>query len=236
MAEKTEGRGPSATTVVAMVVASIALLAGVGMVLTGGAVLALDAFARDDDGYLTSPSEDFESEGFAVTAEEIDLSTDPADWAPEELLGTTRITAESADGQPLFLGVAPSVKADAYLDGVSHSELDEIQNGGPQYEERAGARKPYLPARSDIWVAQASGTGQQTLDWDAESGIWSIVVMNEDASPGVAFEAKAGVELDWLVWAGLGLLLLGVVFTVSAGIAIFFLMRHRPAKAEPVGP
>jgi hypothetical protein len=225
----------SATTVVAMILASFGLLIGIGMVLAGGAVIAVDSFARDDDGYLTSPAEDFESRGYAVTTAEIDLSTDPADWAPEEILGTTRITATGRDGA-LFLGVAPSQEVANYLAGVPHSELDDIDNGDATYRQRGGARKPVPPSRADIWVSQASGAGPQTLDWDAESGIWSIVVMNEDGSRGVAFEAKAGVRLDWLSWVGLCLFVLGLLVIAAAGIAVYFLMRTKPPKAAAAAP
>jgi hypothetical protein len=215
-----------------MTVASLAVLAGLGMMIGGGGILAIDTFARDDDGFLSSPTEEFETEGYAVTAEDIDLSTDPAGWVPEELLGTTRITAEGSTAQHIFVGIGQSADVDTYLNRVAHSELDEVENGTPTYLEREGSRRPGPPARSDIWVASSTGDGPRILDWDAESGIWSVVVMNEDGGAGVAFDAKAGARLDWLTWAGLGLLLLGLVITVSGGIAIYFLVGREPR----VGP
>jgi hypothetical protein len=212
-----------------MVVASFALLAAIAMAVAGCAVLALDSFARDDDGFLNSPTEEFQAPGYAVTAEDIDLSTDPVSWVPEELLGETRITAESLGSGGIFVGIAPAAKADVYLRGVRHSEVREIRNGAPRYAERQGFRRPGPPTRSEIWVASSAGVGPQAVDWEAESGVWSVVVMNENGRAGMDFEAKAGAELGWLTWAGLALLAGGLLLGIGGGVAVYFLVGRSPA-------
>lgn len=223
---KARAREPRALTVIGMVLSGLALLVGIAMLIAGIAAVGVDAFGRDDDGFLTSPAEDFQSQGFAVTAERIDLSTGPADWAPEDVLGTTRVTAEGLTGDALFVGIARSDDVDAYLSGVAHSEVEGFTENEVDYTDHLGRLRPADPAREDFWVAQSSGSGPQTVEWDAESGVWSVVVMNESARPGVAFEAKAGVELDWLAEAGVILLVVGFLVTVSGGLASFFLIRY----------
>lgn len=223
-------KGWSGGRIVAMIVASIVALIGVGLLLGGGAMLAVDGLARDDDGYLTSPSEDLETGSFAITAEDIDLSTDPAGWAPTELLGTARVTV-TGDGDT-FIGVAPADKLDAYLRGVAHSELEEIHNGNPRYTDAAGGRPPGRPGAQDFWVASSEGSGEQYVDWDAESGVWSVAVMNADGSRNVTVEAKAGVELNWLGWAGLIGLVVGLLITAAAIILIIVISRGASAHSR----
>jgi hypothetical protein len=223
-------KGWSTGRIVAMIVASIVALIGVGFALGGAALLAVDGFARDDDGFLTSPREDLESGSFAITAEEIDLTTDPAGWAPRELLGTARVTVSGSSD--MFIGIAPADELNAYLQGVAHSELEEIENGEPRYTDAAGGRPPGRPGAEDFWVASSSGPGEQYVDWDAESGVWSVAVMNADGSRNVAVEAKAGVELDWLGWAGLIALILGLLITAAAIILIIVISRGATAHAK----
>ena len=233
--QKLSEKGWSAGRVVAMIVASIVALIGVGLAFGGGALLAVDGRARDDDGYLTSPSEDLETGSFAITAEEIDLSTDPAGWAPRELLGTARVTVDGSNDT--FIGIAPADKLNAYLRGVAHSELEEINDGDPQYADAAGGPPRGRPGAQDFWVASSEGPGEQYVDWDAESGVWSVAVMNADGSRNVAVEAKAGVELGWLGWAGAVALIVGLLITAAAIILIIVISRgataHSRAAKEP---
>lgn len=225
-------KGWSGGRIVAMIVASVVALIGVGLAFGGAAMLAVDGLARDDEGYLTSPSEDLETGSFAITAEEIDLSTDPADWAPRELLGTARVTVSGAGDT--FIGVAPADKLNAYLDGVAHSELEDIHNGNPRYADAAGGPPDGRPGAQDFWVASSEGPGEQYVDWDAESGVWSVAVMNADGSRNINVEAKAGVELDWLGWAGLTALVVGLLITAAAIILIVVISRGATAHAKAI--
>lgn len=218
---------------IGLVFASLAILVGIVAFLAGTAMVALDAFARDDDGYLTSPAESFESDGFAVVAGDIDLSTDPADWAPSEVLGTARIAVEGDGQRPLFAGIGTSADVNEYLAGVSYDVVEDIETSGPVYSPRAGARRPGPPTRQDFWVVSSAGEGRQVLDWEAESGVWSLVVMNETGAPRIAFTAEAGVEIDWLGGAGLVALILGIIVGGTGLIA--FVLIVRASRAQP-GP
>jgi hypothetical protein len=58
--------------------------------------------------------------------------------------------------------------------------------------------------------------------------VWlRAVVMNGDATRGVSAELSIGAELDSMLWIGLGLLGVGVLFAVGSGLAITAGVRHR---------
>jgi hypothetical protein len=50
--------------------------------------------------------------------------------------------------------------------------------------------------------------------------------MNADASRGIDLEADAGIKLDWAIWAGLGIFVVGLLMTVGAVIVILLIGRR----------
>ena len=56
-----------------------------------------------------------------------------------------------------------------------------------------------------------AGIGAQELEWELEEGAVSFVVMNEDASDGLAIDAVAGVRVPLIGPVGVGLLIGGGV-------------------------
>ena len=78
----------------------VALLAA-GLLAAGGTLLWADLTQRDDDGFLTTPTELFTSDSFAITSDSIDLfeADTHGDWVLSEgVLGEVRITGENAQG------------------------------------------------------------------------------------------------------------------------------------------
>src|SRR4029453_17198201 len=100
-----------------------------------------------------------------------------------DLLGTVRIRSESE--RPVFVGSAREADVADYLDGVEHAVVTEIGEE-PEYSERQGDAPEGPPADQTFWAASATGAGEQTLEWEPEDGSWNVVVMNADASRGVA--------------------------------------------------
>ena len=219
----------SAGRVIGMVFASIGGLIGIALLVGGGAVVAAHLFARDDDGYYTSDREQLESATYAITSEEIDLGADADDWAPEGLLGEVRIRVES--DTPIFIGIGPDVDVARYLGRVAYDELTDFDDGEAQFDLHQGARPRTPPGEQDFWVAEADGSGEQALTWDADFGRWTMVAMNADAARDVTIAADAGVKLDWAVWAGLGLLVVGLLMTAGAVAVIWIIGRRATAKA-----
>lgn len=219
----------TAGRVVAMVLTSIGGLIGLALVAGGIAILGAVAFGRDDDGYFTTDNERLESATYAITTGEIDLGVDADEWAPDDVLGNVRIEVEATD--PVFVGVGSDADVSRYLAGVAQDELIDFDDG-PEFELHQGERPPGPPGEEDFWVAQTEGSGAQTLNWDAGFGNWTALVMNADASRNVSVEAEAGVKLDWAVWAGLGILVAGLV--IGGGAVALILLIGRRASRDPV--
>src|SRR5262245_47038719 len=78
-----------------VVFGSIVALLGVALLGAGGTALWADRAERDDDGYLTTPTEPFETDAFAITSESIDLfeGGEGGEWLlTEGVLGKVRIS------------------------------------------------------------------------------------------------------------------------------------------------
>ena len=100
-------------------------------------------------------------------------------------------------------------------------------SGDPEYTSRAGGAPRSPPSAQTFWAESASGSGEQTVEWDPQDGRWRVVVMNADASRGVSSEISIGAELDSVLWIGIGLLGLGVLFAAASALAITGAVRRR---------
>jgi len=226
--------------VIGVVFASIGGLIGLALLVGGIAVLAAYVFDRDDDGYFTSDRKQLDSAAYAITTENIDLGVDEVDWAPDELLGNVRVQVEGK--KPVFVGIGSDVDVDRYLGDVAHDELIDFHGGDPELESHEGRAPRTPPGEQDFWVAKSEGSGAKALTWDAEFGRWTAVVMNADGTRGIDVEADAGVKLGWAIWAGLGMLVVGLLMSVGAVVVILLIgraSRTRPRAglgARDLGP
>jgi hypothetical protein len=179
----------------------------------------VDQTQRDDDGYLMSPTQDFASPTFAIVSKSADIGSEGGERALDAFLGDVRIRSESE--RPVFVGIGPAVDVDRYVARVAHDVVDDLDSDGdPEYARRPGGAPSAPPASQSFWVATAMGAGEQTLEWNPEDGDWRAVVMNADASRGVAADLSIGAELDAVLWIGIGLLAIGVLAAAGAALAI----------------
>lgn len=228
----------SARRVAMLIVGVVLVLLGFGTLVGGGGLLAAHATQRGADGYLTSPTYVVETEGYAVTAEEIHLGgPSPDDWVPWFPRFEARLNAEAADGGAVFVGVAPRAAVDDYLQGVAHAEVTRLGVLGPadiSYRDVAGGGSPAPPMVQGFWDASAQGPGLQRVDWRAEPGSWAVVVMNPDASTGIAVEASAAAEAGFLLPVAIVLIVVGIVFlALGAGVLVAAAASARGAAAAP---
>jgi hypothetical protein len=213
------------------ILGSILAVTGVGMLVGGGAATVIHLTQRDDDGFLTSPTEQVSSDGYAVTTEGIDLAGID-EWLVEQGVGRVRIRAESRL-RPAFVGIAHEADLDRYLADTAHDQLREIDPD--RYRSRDGGPPPTVPAQADIWVASAAGEGAQTIEWDARDGQWAVAVMNADGSRAVAADVSVGAKLAVLPWIGGGLLFLGLL-GVAVGGGLIGIAARGTAGAAPAVP
>ena len=150
-----ERSGGTAGRVVLIVVGVIAGIVAFALLVGGCALVAVDRTQRDDDGFLMSPSEDFSTATYAVVSESADLDTSGAEWALDTFLGTVRIRSDS-DERDVFVGIGPAADVDAYLDGVDHDEVTDLEDE-PNYDRVAGGAPQRRPVTSSSGPSRRRG-------------------------------------------------------------------------------
>src|SRR6266487_2236869 len=103
-----EGRAVLSTgRVILIVLGSIVALLGLGLAGGGGFLLWTDLTQRED-GYLTTPTEQFATSTYALTREKLEVDAGGSNWIwNDNWLGKVRIRAEGASSRPLFIGIGP---------------------------------------------------------------------------------------------------------------------------------
>jgi hypothetical protein len=222
-AQAPPAEGGGAGRIVLLVLGCIAALLALALLIGGCASVVVDRTQRDDDGFVMSPTEDFATATYAISSESADIDVDAPDWVLEDLVGTIRIRSES--DRPVFVGIARSGEIARYLGGVDHVVVAELGRE-PRYSGRPGGAPDGPPGEQTFWAASSTGAGEQTLDWKPEEGSWSAVLMNVDASRGVAADLSIGAELGALTWVGPVLLVAGGLLAVGAALMITFGVRR----------
>ena len=202
---------------------AVALIAGGALALWGDSL-------KDDDGYLKTDTERFHAGTRALATDNLDVDLGDADWLAEsDDLGKVKVTAESRDGKPLFVGIARTSDVEEYLAGVPYTTVDDVEVApfSADYTRHGGQRHPVSPEHAGIWEASSHGTGRQAIDWKVEDGDWSVVVMNADGSLGVDADISAGADipfLDDLGWSAIG----SGAFALIIGLGLIGLAVRRP--------
>ena len=126
---------------VLVILGSVLALLGAGLLAGGCGLLWADQTQRDDDGYLSTPTDRFDVSSYAIVSEPIDLveaDTEGLDWLlSDDVLGDVRLRAS---GDDLFIGVGPTRDVAAYLRGVEHHVLRDVDYHPfrARYDERGG--------------------------------------------------------------------------------------------------
>jgi hypothetical protein len=247
---RTPRSGWTAGPVVALVCGLLLAFVGLGALLAGAGLGVVHRAVRDD-GYVMTGRADASSLGYAVVLDDVRFdgwtgNGNGSGWGMRggmgaRMLGTVRLTVTGTDpATPVFVGIARSVDAQAYLAGVAHSVVTPLEGGR---SEVAGGPPAQPPADVSIWVAQRSGTGTQQLDWTPTGGSWTAVVMNADGTAGVSSVVRAGATAPVLPWMAWVLVAVGLVLLIGAAVVIVLasLRGTRPQRragrtpASPAG-
>ncbi len=229
---RTHSHGWTAGRVVALVAGSVLVLCGLGFATGGTALVVADQVGRDDEGFLMSPDERLDSDGFAITSQDAQVHTDGTlTWLPDDLIGDVKVSAEGPDGADLFVGIAPAAAAEAFLDGVRHDTLLRVVEGVPVYLPHGGSSPATPPTEETFWVAQATGE-EADVTWTLEDGDWTVVLMNADGSAGISAEVSAGAEVPWLSGVIAGLFVLAVLLLAAGTVLIVVPVRGASHRAE----
>lgn len=223
--------------VVSVVAGSLLGLIVLGLVAAGVAGLVWNGTQRDD-GYLTSSTVAFRSAGYAVSGDRVRVGGGDVDrsWQ-DSVLGKVRVRVTSADpARPIFVGIAATGDVLRYLSGVAWSRVQRIGDSHVKYTDLSGGAPSRPPSAAPIWQAQAQGTGTQAVTWRVHGGDWSVVVMNADGSRGIAFRADAGATVPWLLWVGIGTLVLAVLLAAASVALIMVPVKRVGRELREQGP
>jgi hypothetical protein len=200
------------------------LLAGFGLVLTGAAAaLGAAVFRSSNDGYVSTSTERYTVDTYAITSEQLDVVLDgglPSAGATAAAKVVLRATSGTA-GQDIFVGVGPRADVARYLSDSEHSELTQIRFAPfqPSYRTTTGSRSPAPPAAQDFWTVSAQGPGTQQIESELRTGNWAVVIMNADGSRPVAVDLQAGLRSTFFTPVTVGALVAGLVF-LAAGLVM----------------
>ncbi len=216
----------SAGRVVSVVLGSLLALAGLGLTIGGALIVWYDQTQRDDAGYLSTGPERFSTSTYAMRTESIYLEFDggPRWTSAPEWIGDVRLTARSEDTD-VFIGIGRAADVEAYLADVEHDVLVDAGRWGPWNVDPVFRRVEGGPASppdeaSGVWSASARGSGDQTVEWQAEDGTWVIVVMNADGSAGVDASVAAAAQVPDAGWVGGVVIAVGIVLLIIGAVLI----------------
>ena len=231
----------SAGKVVLIVFGAIFILVSIGMILGGGALVWVDQALKDSEGFVITDTIDFERGSYAITTQPADI--DFKGWWPWgwHNFATVKMEGENNDSsKQIFIGIAKESYVKDYLLHVNYDEIRELSLYPEKvtYRNHPGSSVPEAPTEQTFWVAQESGTGTQTLEWELKEGTWVLVLMNANGSTGIDLSGVVGVKVPWVFGVGLGLLLGGIALLILAVVLIVLATRGpkvggEVAKATP---
>ena len=219
-----------------IVFGAITALIGLAFLAAGLTLLIVHGTQRGADGFYTSPAYDLSTDGYAITSEEMQFRAGPGDWFPARGDLTLRVSVTPDAGDvPVFVGLADADDVDGYLDGVAHARVTRVGLGGDDvgYTVESGTAEPAAPQSQDFWDESTEAAGPEVrLEWDAEPGDWTLVIMNADAGRGVDVTVTGAVSSGILLPIGIGLL--GVGLLVVGGAAVMLLAGAGTRQPGPV--
>ena len=238
---KTRGSGASFGKAVAIIAGAFFILIAVPILFSGGALMGVTDFFDQGGGYIGVDNIDFGTSTQMLVAKEMDIHIDdydgPPHWMWEPSIGdlvTIKIKAESNTGDDVFIGIVEandgySVLGDFAYDQISQFRMEDMRSRYPyiEYRHHSGETLNVTPGELDIWVAEISGSGEQTLTWSPELGNYWLVIMNEDGSANVNVETGLAVKMPILSKIGSGLFVGGLVL-LAFGVAIVYFGAIRP--------
>ncbi len=238
---KPTGTGVTFGKGVAIILGGFFILIAIPILFGGGAVMGVADFFDQGGGFIGVDNIDLETSTQMLVGKEMEIHIEDIDGPPHWMwepgiddLVTIKIKARSNDGKPVFIGIAEAsdayhVFSDVAYDEVVQYSVDDVRGQYPDiaYRYHSGGTLEVAPTELNIWVAQESGSDEQTLTWSPEFGNFWIIVMNEDGSANVDVDTGVAVKIPILDNIGRGLFVGGLVL-LGFGVAIVYLGAIRP--------
>jgi hypothetical protein len=211
--------------IIAVILASLAVLAGLAALAGGGAALVFDQSQRDASGYvMTSPSR-YSTNTNALVSDSYRTGAAGDVVVARDMLGTVRIRTQSI--QPVFVGIGPAVAVDSYLAGVRHEVATRFDAAQSDFRLHRGGKPAAPPTTRHFWVAHSTGAGTQTVSWTPANGAYRIVVMNPNGTAGVQADLAIGARFPHLLSLGIGAVTAGALLVLVGAGGLFAALRRR---------
>jgi hypothetical protein len=220
-----------------VIIGSLIAVFGV-LVLCGAILLHWFNGKRDADGYFTTGDAPLIADTYAIT-NDLDVHRGLISIIGKDGFSRVRLHVRSDRDAPIFVGVALSHDAFLYLEKTPHTSLSDFNLAPfrPQYSsDLGGDESPADPAAQTIWTASATSEGRDvTLDWNVESGGWTLVLMNADGSRGVAATVNAGAQIPIIGQAAWAVSIAGAVILGFGALLLLLGLRRRQQPSSPDG-
>jgi hypothetical protein len=211
--------------IIMIVISVLVLLGSIGVAVLFG-----------PDGTFTTDTQQLNTNSHALVsaAAEIDRG---APIGGSDASADLVVHVTSTNDKAVFVGVGRAADVSAYLDGVSAERIEEIDWPGFRFRQTpiAGTRTPAPPGEQTFWVAKAEGTGEQTFTWSISSGTYQVVVMNGDASDGIAIRGSLGVKISWIFPVAIVGIVIGALLLAGGILMTVFGAKRRPLRPGDPG-
>lgn len=195
-------------------ISSIALIV-LGVLAIGLAVLSATAWRASDEVVATLPA-----------APEAPLVvTEPG--VLEMVASDVTVTATAPDGAPVLLAIGSDVDVTGWVADAAVVQVTGLASWTELATDAVdGEAQVPDPAKhgSDMWVAQATGSGEASLEWSQAEGRWQLLAATDgtSAAPTITLTWPQDVRTPYLVP---GLVVGGLL--VVAGVILLVLPRRR---------
>jgi len=225
----------SAGRIILLIFGVLILLAAVGLLFGGGAIMWANSALTDSEGFYTTGTVDLDRDSHAIVTTPVNMDVRAAWLWGWGNLATIKVEGSNDNpSKQIFIGIAEESHLNAYLSDVEYDEITEfdIDPFEVTYVHHPGASEPAAPTSETFWEQSAHGAGVQTLEWELEAGSFSIVLMNDDGSAGIDLSIVFGAKVPLLFQVGVGLLVGGVVALAIGTVMVYFAAR-RPRTSPP---
>jgi hypothetical protein len=189
---------------------------GVALLVVAIAVAAIVG----PDSAVSSGTHRMTSDGVAIVT---------SDEALDHSGPTVTVTASTADGGPVFVGVGNAVDVRDYLAGSPVTRVDTFSfPWDVTITAVDGKSAPAAdPRELDWWLVSGSGDGSASVDFPLPDEVVDVVIMSPDRGRGLVADITVAVELPGLFTGAIAAALFALGLML-AGIAV---LRRHPAAS-----
>jgi len=235
----------SVVRIILPIIGILFILGSIPLLFGGGTLLWVDLTQKDNDGFITTETDQLDGDSYAIVTESADIDLDEEwhwgwgwnfAWDLGNLVTFKVEGSNNHDSKGIFIGVAQESDLMDYLNDVEYDEIIHfrIHSDGfdVDYRNHPGNSSPTAPTSETFWIESVSGTGIQTLEWELETGTYSLVLMNEDGSGSVDVDVSVGVKASWIFWVGIGFVVGGIGWLIGGILLVILAFRGR-RRSQP---